>query len=139
MGILSTNKKILKGKKIIISEDKDMKTIPGYLYNPNNPNLGVVKVSLDEANKFWMYQTLIGDTTDNYKGCKGIGDKKATAILEGLTTVEEMWEAVVETYLSKGMKERDALMNARVARICRTEDYDFKTKEVKLWKPPCVQ
>lgn len=32
-----------------------------------------------------------------------------------------------------GMTKEDALLNARMARILRAEDYDFKKKEVKLW------
>lgn len=35
MGILSTSKKIIPGKKIILSIDKDMQTIPGWFLNPN--------------------------------------------------------------------------------------------------------
>jgi DNA polymerase-1 len=43
---------------------------------------------------------------------------------------------VVAAFESKGLTEEDALVQARVARICRASDYDFKTKEVKLWNPP---
>ena len=46
-----------------------------------------------------------------------------------------MWQSVIDAYKSKGYTEEDALRNARMARILRAEDYDFKNKEVKLWKP----
>ena len=41
----------------------------------------------------------------------------------------------VAMYESKGLKEEDALVQARVARILRTEEYDILTGEVKLWEP----
>ena len=83
-----------------------------------------------------MYQTLVGDTVDGYSGCKGIGDKTARKILGevGEHSLSEMWQAVINTYKSKGYTEDDAFLNARMARILRAEDYDFKNKEVKLWK-----
>lgn len=136
MGILATHPTLIKGEKIIVSEDKDMMTIPGLLYKPHRPQEGIIEIDPISADSFWMFQTLMGDVTDNYKGAKGIGEKKAGKILEGLCTIEEMWAAVVETFISVKMTEEDALMNARVARICRREDYNFKKQEVKLWQPP---
>ena len=135
MGILATHPSIIRGKKIIVSEDKDMKTIPGYLYNPNQSALGVQQISEHQANWFWMYQTLVGDRVDNYKGCPKIGEVKAEQLLEGIIHIEEMWPVVVETYESKGLTEADALVQARCARILRHTDYDFKKKEPKLWTP----
>jgi DNA polymerase-1 len=42
---------------------------------------------------------------------------------------------VTSAYASAGLSEDVALMNARVARICRADDYDFTKKEVILWEP----
>lgn len=140
MGILSTHKSLVKGSKVIVSIDKDMKTIPGLLFNPDQ-HTSPIKIIKEEADYFHMYQTLVGDTTDGYKGCPGIGDKKARVILmDGDDMrhypVAEMWKRVVKTYESKGLTEEDALVQARVARIARSTDYDFKKKEIKLWTPP---
>ena len=33
-----------------------------------------------------------------------------------------------------GFTEEEALLNARMARILRKSDYDFKNKEVRLWQ-----
>lgn len=130
MGILSTHPRLIKGKKIIVSEDKDMKTIPGWLYNPRKGEKPKC-IQQFEADYWHLYQTLIGDTTDGYKGCPGIGPKKAEkALIES-----QSWQTVVGLYASKGLTEEDALVQARVARICRAEDYDFKNKEVILWTP----
>lgn len=126
LGIWATGK--LKGG-IIVSEDKDLKTIPGRLYRQDE----VVKITEDEANYQWMWQTLNGDTTDGYPGCPGIGAVKAGKVLASAasTSVADMWMAVVEAF---GDPE-EALLQARMARILRAEDWNSKTKEVILWTP----
>ena len=136
MGILSTHPSLVKGKKVIVSEDKDMKTIPGWLFNPAKDKAPRL-ISQDEADHWHLYQTIVGDTTDGYKGCPGLGPKKAEAILDGWSSYSDssVWAAVVEAFESKGLTEEDALVQARVARICRASDYDFKKKEVILWTP----
>jgi DNA polymerase-1 len=139
LGILSTHPTILPGRKIVVSTDKDLKTIPGWLWNPDkdkHPRL----IDQRDADFAHLMQTLTGDSTDNYKGCPGIGPKKAEAILFGASppwgTVAEAWSAVVAAYARKGLTEADALVQARVARIARCTDYDFKRKEIILWSPP---
>ena len=130
MGIFSTHPSLLKGKKIIVSEDKDMKTIPGWLFNPRQYDKPIF---IDEyfADYWHLYQTLVGDTTDNYKGCPGIGPIKAEKALNE----DCSWATVVSLYEAKGLTEEDALVQARVAKILRAEDYDFTTKEPILWQP----
>jgi DNA polymerase-1 len=131
MGILSTAK-IIKGRKIIVSEDKDLQQIPGYLFNPRKDEKPR-KISEEQGDYYFYTQVLTGDPTDGYKGLPGIGAKKAEKILA--EAEDTYWEAIVKAYESKGLTEEDALVQARVARICRAEDYDFKNKEVKLWQP----
>ena len=62
-----------------------------------------------------------------------IGVKKAEKIFEekGYT-----WKAVVETFKEKELTEKDALINAQLARILTTDDYDHEKKEPILWTPP---
>jgi DNA polymerase-1 len=148
MGILSTMKGLPKNflaehpeipansRKVIVSEDKDMKTIPGWLWNPKKDRKPWL-VSEAEANWWHLYQTLVGDTTDGYAGLPGYGDKKARALIKepGDLTVNDAWALIALTYHLKGLTEADALVQARVARICRASDYDFKNKEVLLWTP----
>ena len=74
MGILSTHKTLVPGERIIVSNDKDMQTIPGLLFNPAKDKKPR-RISELEADRFFMYQTLVGDTTDGYPGCYGIGPK----------------------------------------------------------------
>ncbi len=128
LGILSTGSKI-KGEKVIVTSDKDMKQIPGLLFNPNKSEEGVVEISEKEADRFHLFQTIVGDPTDGYPGCPGLGPKKAQKFLD------RGWEGVVEAFASRLMTEDDALVQARVARICRASDYDFKERKVRLWTP----
>ncbi|MBN9346623.1 MAG: hypothetical protein J0I48_10565 [Devosia sp.] len=142
MGILATGT-MIPGEKIIVSIDKDMKTIPGLFARGGDAK--VVQITEDEANYWHLYQTLIGDTTDGYSGCPGVGPVKATAILNGVKAdvaafggdfLPIAWAAVVLAYEKAGLTEADALVQARVARILRASDYNFKTKEPILWQPP---
>ena len=136
IGILATSK-VIKGDKVIWSLDKDFKTIPCKFRRefPNGTHESKV-ITEQEADWWFMYQTLIGDKVDGYEGCKGVGDKTARKILGevGGKSLEEMWDLVKSTYKKQGFTEEDALLNARMARILRAEDYDFKNKKVKLWE-----
>ena len=113
---------------IIVSPDKDMKQIPGKLYDFNE----TVDITPEDGARWHLIQTLAGDNTDGYAGVPGIGIKRAMKIFEekGYT-----WKAVVETFKEKEMTEEDALCNARLARILTTEDYDHTKKEPILWTP----
>lgn len=136
LGILATSDKIIKGFKAVWSLDKDLSTIPcTYFHEDAKGQITKRKVTEAEADWNFMYQTLLGDTTDGYKGCKNIGKAKATKILGavGEYSLEEMWQKVVETYEANNMTAQECLVQARCARILRVDDYDFKNKEVKLW------
>lgn len=122
---------------VIVSEDKDLNTIPCTIFNPAKDE-DVRVISEFEADYNHMYQTLTGDTTDGYSGCPSIGPKKAEAILKGCTTAAEMWTAVVQAYSKQNLSEDVALTMARVARICRVEQFNMKTKRVRLWTPPTM-
>ena len=138
IGILATSEKIIKGDKVVWSLDKDFKTIPCKFHRakPNGKDESKV-ITKTEADWWFMYQTLIGDRVDGYEGCKGVGDKTARKLLGevGEKTLDEMWKIVVSAYEKAGLTEEEALLNARMARILRVGDYEFKTKGVKLWKP----
>lgn len=126
MGILGTRYK----DSIILSGDKDMKSIPCKLYNFMQEELS--ESTQEDADFRFFYQTLCGDATDNYKGCPSYGDKTATKLLteKGCT-----WEVVKGAFEKKGLTEVDALQQAHVARILRDGEYDEKTGDVKLWVP----
>lgn len=137
MGILATWDG-LKGEKVIVSVDKDMKTIPGLFCQ--DLGKGIVEIDPDDAFFAHLMQTLTGDATDGYPGCPGVGPKKAEAILFGSSppcgSPLETWQAVVRAFEKAGLTEDDALLQARLARILTASLYDFKTKEPILWTPP---
>ena len=113
---------------IIVSPDKDMRQIPGKLYNLEDTRT----ITPEEGAKWHLIQTLAGDQTDGYSGVPGIGVKRAETLFnkEGYS-----WATVVKAFEDKGLTEEDALLNARLAKILTHEDYDAKRQEPKLWTP----
>jgi len=120
-----------------VSADKDFATVPCHLYVPASHGKpgSWHHFSEDEANLNWLRQTMTGDTIDNYKGIPRVGKVKAAGILPRPEPVDVMWPKVVAGFVKAGLTEDDALTMARLARILRAGEYDFKTKRVKLWEP----
>ena len=111
---------------IIVSPDKDMRQIPGRLYDLKEH----VDISEVEGWQWFLIQTLAGDSTDGYSGAPGFGVKTSQKFFgeHGYT-----WNSVVSAFASKGLTEDDALINARLAKILTSDDYDG-TKPI-LWSP----
>jgi DNA polymerase-1 len=152
-----------KGERVIYSADKDLKTVPGLHWCPEDGE--AITVTPQEADLFFHEQILTGDPTDNYKGCPGVGKMSAKAMLDepfkwvknvrvlksgknkGQERVEwlkepvevhnfiDLWPCIVSAYEKVGLTKADALIQARCARILRHGEYNFETKEVKLWTP----
>lgn len=114
---------------IIISGDKDFRTLPFRFYDFMRNEYS--EHTEEQANYWHLFQTLIGDPTDNYKGCPKVGEVKAKKILDE----DCSWNAVVKAYEANGSDEDTALLNARLAFILRDGYYNKQTKKVKLWKP----
>lgn len=134
LGILATSPYIVRGRKVIVSVDKDFKGVPCEFYNLNADEL--TEVTEPSADYWHMVQTLTGDAADGYPGCPKVGPKTAQKILDNATGYAQFWPLVVQTYEKQGYGEEYALTMARLARICRRDDYDFTKKEVILWEPP---
>ena len=136
LGILSTTD-TYAGNSVVVSADKDLKGIPGRLFNPGKDTKPAT-ISEAEADHFWLLQTLMGDPTDGYTGIPGMGVKGATKLL-GLpplrTPLDSAWAIVTRAYSAAKLTHDHALQQARVARILRRTDYDKATKEVLLWHP----
>ena len=112
----------------IVSPDKDMKQIPGKLYNFTD----MFTITKEEGAKWHLIQSMAGDNTDGYAGVPGIGIKRATSLFE---QEGYSWKTVVEAFKEKDLSEDVALMNARLARILTVDDYDFEKREPILWSP----
>lgn len=128
MGLLAT-KTDTKGKCIIVSDDKDMRTISGKLYRPMADEQ--LEISEAEAERFFLTQVLTGDPVDGYSGIKGVGPKTAEKILGSRPS----WGAVEQAYIQAGLTRDDAIRQARLARILRWSEWDEKEGRVKLWHP----
>ena len=113
---------------IIVSPDKDMRQIPGMLWNFEESTL----IKPEDGAKWHLIQAMAGDNTDGYAGVPGIGVKRAVALFE---EKGYSWKTVVEAFKEKGLSEDIALENARLARILTNEDYDDEKMEPLLWSP----
>ena len=114
---------------IICSPDKDMRQIPGELYNFTD---GVEYITKEEGDRWHLIQTMAGDQTDGYSGVPGIGIKRADALLEQHGS---NWQTVVDAFAEKDLDEDVALLNARLAKILQVENYDFLNEQIKHWIP----
>jgi 5'-3' exonuclease len=150
---------------VALSADKDFLTVPCTLMIPTSHGRKVPDwhtITEAEADRNWMIQSMTGDTIDNYPGIFGVGTVKASDIYDNprltVKAPTELWkrgpkkgspkpvawidgppctpwQAMVSLAQSKGMSESQMIQMAQLARILRDGDYDFETKEVKLWRP----
>ncbi len=139
---------LLTGKPdtyVAVSTDKDILTLPGWVMRLGQHDEPWLNHE-EDADRYWMSQTIMGDPVDNYKGAPGAGPKRAEAVLKDVRTLPRMWDRVLEVYADQFDHKRwgekftqrtaydEALMNARCARILRGGDLDDNGK-VKLWTP----
>ena len=132
ISILATS---MEEETIIVSIDKDFKSVPGIFFDYNRGEYH--QPTTEEADNFHLIQTLTGDSTDGFSGVPKVGAVTAKRLLdkEGYT-----WETVVKCYEKAGLTEQDALMNAWMARLLRIENYNIETKTIeKLWTPKNYQ
>ena len=130
MGILGSEEK--HTTRVIVSADKDMKTVPCILLR----NGELETISEKRADRNWMISVLTGDRIDNIQGLPGVGPKTAEKILGDSDTLSDMWDKVVTAYEKKKLSYTSALQSARLTRILRHGEYNRATHKVTLWEPP---
>jgi len=126
MGIMGS---IPGTKAIVVSDDKDMKSVPCKLFRPQSKER--LEIGIVDADRFFLTQCLTGDTVDGYGGCPKVGPKTAAKILGSRPS----WQAVTAAYSKEGLSADYALTQARLARILRCTDWDDVAKEPILWEP----
>lgn len=156
MGIAATGD---RGDFVIVSRDKDMKTLPAKVFNPDH-DTKPVRIRVGMADQMWMKQTICGDPTDGYAGIPGLGAVAAQDMLlnphrlhkrtrtltkgknKGQVKVEwekgepcGLWPCMVDYATKAGMTEQQLITMARVSRILRAGDFDKERRVVRLWKP----
>lgn len=157
--IVVYKKRAYPDKYILCAIDKDvLYQTPGVHYNYGKEEF--IEIEESFADYFRYFQTLTGDTTDGYIGCKGIGLGAALKILgfpkdnkelmidfatkkrfKGLPKVldipqvEDLWKAVVGAYESKGFTEEDAIIQMRLADMTQLVETKKGEYEIKLFIP----
>jgi len=135
IGIAATGK--YKGNNIIVSVDKDFLTIPTKIWNPVKKVLKTQ--SKKDAFKFFIYQTIIGDSSDGYKGIPRIGPKGAAKFLAAQAkNLYNIWEPLVELAATKKCDEEYILGQARMAHILQEGDYNWDDQTVNNWSPEMI-
>ena len=124
LGILATSGKFDSQGFVLISPDKDMQQIACRIYNLKDE----FTQTEEGATRKVYEQALCGDQTDGYAGCKGVGQKKANAILDKVTD-GNYWKAVVDTYKEYDQTEEDALRNLQLCKILQSENWDSKNQK----------
>jgi len=124
MGIYATE----NPGNVIVSPDKDMRQIPGKLFNMDE----LVEITEEEGRQWHLIQTLAGDQTDGYSGVPGIGIKRAVTLFG---ECGYSWDTVVKAFTDKDLTEEDALINARLAKILTNKEYDSNKRTVIPWCP----
>ncbi len=125
-------------KYVLCAVDKDVyKAVAGRHYNyyysakyKINPKWVVTE--LHDAKVFAYHQVLEGDTTDNIRGCPGIGPKKAIAALANCHNDFDRWVVVIGLFKKKKLTVKDAIRDMRLVNMHQV------TKDKKsgwLWTP----
>jgi len=119
---------------IICSIDKDLMMIPGAHYNFIKKEYTEVS-ELDGLKSFYR-SMLVGDTSDNIVGVKGIGKVKAAKIIDHLTTEDEMYEAVRFLYREEDGEDNEGRfeMNLDCLWIWPKEGETFSKRYASLKK-----
>ena len=110
---------------LLVHQDKDIDTVAGKHYNYRKKVF--YEVSELEAKRNFYKQVLMGDTSDNVKGLKGIGPVKADKLLTDCADEVEMFE-VCETLYKEHGRTDDLIKNCRLLHLLRYED--------EIWNPP---
>ena len=119
---------------IIVSLDKDLLQIPGKHYRWGISTAKWVKEEEFitqtelEGSRLLYEQCLKGDTSDNVKGVKGIGEKGAKKLLAECKTEQEMKDVCLQQYST----EEEFLMNAQCLYILRSFEDSYLTRYERL-------
>ena len=118
----------LNYQAIMCHIDKDLNQLPGRHYNWELRRMGNViresrhyTITPKEGNRYFYYQLLTGDATDNIKGAMGIGPKKASALLDSLDE-SEWFERVLECFSC----EEELDLNAQCVYIWRKQNDNWR-------------
>ena len=137
---------------ILVSQDKDLRMVPGWHYNYRKPEQGVFLITEEEAQRWFYYQMLAGDRVDNIKGLpycteeivekynlsqralKGCGEKTAELLLSHGDNEQEWYEITKECYESFDNTLETFNINAQLLWMVQELDQDGN---IVPWRAPC--
>ena len=135
MGIFATSEEFKNEDVILVSSDKDMRTIPAKICGLEADDK-IEVISQKDADYWFMIQTLTGDVTDGYSGCPKVGKVTAQKLLANVKhDIKLMWEIVKEAYAKADLDEEYAIRQSQLARILRQSDWDSNSRTPILWRP----
>ena len=126
--------KYIKNKQLymLITLDKDWKTIGGLFYNLLHNNLSAV--SKVEGIEFFHQQLLTGDAVDNIPGIEGVGPVKANKILKD-KTLNEQFEAVIKAYKKHYPEDFLSRLNVMGTMLYLIKDFkDHSQWSIEYWR-----
>mgnify|MGYP003641895726 FL=1 len=117
---------------MLITVDKDWKTIGGLFYNLLYNNLSAV--STIDGIEFFHQQLLTGDAVDNIPGIEGVGPVKANKILQG-KDLKGQFEAVIKAYKTHYPDDFMSRLNVMGTMLYLIKDFKDHSKwSIEYWK-----
>jgi len=110
----------------ICSIDKDLLQLPGYHYNFVRKEFRSISRSAGIRN--FYEQLLVGDSTDNIRGCPGIGKAKAPRLLDGCADEGCLCQCAWGAFAKAGATEAEFIRDGKLLYILREEG--------DSWRPP---
>lgn len=122
--------KINKNTTIIASKDKDLLQIPGLHYRiPTKSTFPYTIVEIDETQAFQslMQQSMMGDSTDDIPGIKGIGIVKSAKLISEVP-VNQLFDKIIRKYIEVYGVSGPLIfwINYELVKLLETETEDFK-------------
>lgn len=130
-------------ERILVSYDKDLRSIPGLHYNPEmkcgTDNRSLIMINEFEAEMEFWKASIAGDNVDCYTGIPLLGknfiEEHAIPTLTALPDKLSRFEWVVERFAWAYLNKEYALRQMRMAYILHYEDFDLEKNSIKLFNP----
>lgn len=118
----------------IVSQDKDLKTVPGLLYSYRKKESYLL--TEQDAKTFFYRQILMGDSTDDVVGVWKCGAKKAEKLITDGMTDAEMWAVVLAEFTASLPRPACPYTDPLAAAIETAQLLHLKRTPEDMWSPP---
>ena len=147
---IEQTKRLAMKDTVICTRDKDLRQCPGWHYGWESGKQGEFYLQeVDElgwlkrndkkvsgvGSKFFYYQLLVGDTTDNIPGCPKIGPVKAFDIISELDNDIDMYNAVFASYVKVFGDDAEQELTEQAYLLWMVRELDEDGNPV-MWRKP---